>query len=110
MAIEGWIHISDAGVLRAEPQSILAGRKIDAAELDVHARAHPQLPRLRPVAQQRTASYPELAQRNHTICHCANICLRLGRKLEWDAKSERFVGDEEADKLLARPMRAPWQI
>ncbi len=58
----------------------------------------------------RTVSHPELAQRNHTVCHCANICLRLGRKVEWDAKAERFVGDEEANRMLLRPMRAPWQI
>jgi hypothetical protein len=34
----------------------------------------------------------------------------LGRKVEWDAKAERFVGDEEANRMILRPMRAPWQI
>jgi predicted dehydrogenase len=106
---EGWIHISDAGVLRAEPQSILGRRKIDEQSwtfMGGHIRNFLDCIRSR----QRTVSYPELAQRNHTIAHCANICLRLGRKVEWDAKAERFVGDDEANALLRRPMRAPWQI
>jgi predicted dehydrogenase len=106
---EGWIHISDAGVLRAKPQTILTDRKIDEQSwtfMRGHIRNFLDCIRSR----QRTASYPELAQRNHTLCHCANICLRLGRKVEWDAKSERFIGDEEANRMLNRPMRVPWQI
>jgi len=106
---EGWIHISDAGVLRAEPQSILMDRKIDKQSwrfMGGHVRNFLDCMRSR----QLTASNPELAQRNHTICHCANICLRLGRKVEWDAKTERFVADDEANAMLNRPMRAPWQI
>jgi predicted dehydrogenase len=106
---EGWLHISDAGVLRAKPQSILADRKIDQQSWTfMHGHIRNFLDCIR--SRGRTASYPELAQRNHTLAHCSNICLRLGRKVEWDAKSERFVGDDEANAMLKRPMRAPWQI
>jgi hypothetical protein len=43
-----------------------------------------------------------------TICHLANISLRLGRKLNWDGEHETIVGDEDAAAWLARPYRAPW--
>ena len=44
------------------------------------------------------------------MVNCANLCLRLGRKLTWDPKAERFVNDDAANKMLTYPMRAPWQI
>jgi predicted dehydrogenase len=50
----------------------------------------------------------ESAHRVSTTCHVANISLRLGRSLAWDAKGETIVGDDEAAKILERPYRAPW--
>jgi predicted dehydrogenase len=41
-------------------------------------------------------------------CIMANLSLKLGRSLTWDPESQRVVGDEEANKLLRRPYRAPW--
>jgi predicted dehydrogenase len=43
-----------------------------------------------------------------TTCHLANISLRTGRKITWDAKNERIVGDRAADRMLVRPYRSPW--
>jgi predicted dehydrogenase len=43
-----------------------------------------------------------------TTCHLANISLRLGRKLRWDADKQEIVGDSEANKWLLRPYRSPW--
>jgi predicted dehydrogenase len=50
----------------------------------------------------------ESAHRVATICHLANISLRLGRKLRWDGRREEIVGDAEAARWLERPYRAPW--
>lgn len=41
-------------------------------------------------------------------CHLANLSLRLGRSLRWDAKAETIPGDGEAAKHLVRPYRSPW--
>jgi hypothetical protein len=54
------------------------------------------------------ASDLESAHRSATLCHLANISLRLGRSLRWDAVKETIVGDAEADRWLLRPYRAPW--
>jgi len=43
-----------------------------------------------------------------TACHLANLSLRLGRKLRWDAQRETILSDPEAVALLERPYRAPW--
>ena len=41
-------------------------------------------------------------------CIMANLSMQLGRSLTWDEKTGKVVGDDEANKLLARPYRAPW--
>jgi predicted dehydrogenase len=41
-------------------------------------------------------------------CILANVAMRLGRTLEWDPAGGRVVGDDEANRLLRRPYRAPW--
>jgi predicted dehydrogenase len=41
-------------------------------------------------------------------CILANMSMGLGRALTWDAAKHEIVGDEEANKLLRRPYRAPW--
>jgi len=43
-----------------------------------------------------------------SCCILGNMAMKLGRTLEWDAKAGRIKGDEEANRLLARPYRAPW--
>ena len=41
-------------------------------------------------------------------CILANLSMQLGRSLEWDAVAGRVKNDDEANKLLTRPYRAPW--
>ena len=41
-------------------------------------------------------------------CILANVSQQLGRTLTWDAVAGRIANDEEANRLLARPYRAPW--
>jgi predicted dehydrogenase len=50
----------------------------------------------------------ESAHRVATAAHLANISLRLGRSVRWDAAQEQIVGDAEAAAMLARPYRSPW--
>jgi predicted dehydrogenase len=50
----------------------------------------------------------EDGHRTATTCHLANISLRLGRKIRWDAEREEIVGDSEASAMLVRPYRKPW--
>jgi predicted dehydrogenase len=50
----------------------------------------------------------ESAHRVSIACHLANLSLRLGRKMRWDAAKETIVDDAEACTQLVRPYRAPW--
>ena len=42
--------------------------------------------------------------------HLAVISWRLGRKMNWNANDEVFTGDNEANGLLSRPYRKPWDL
>jgi myo-inositol 2-dehydrogenase / D-chiro-inositol 1-dehydrogenase len=48
--------------------------------------------------------------RSVSACHLGNISIRLGRKLEWDAEKEEFIGDSEANSMLKREQREPYKI
>jgi hypothetical protein len=37
------------------------------------------------------------------------LSLRLGRSVQWDGAKEIAIGDAEANQLLKRPYRAPWE-
>ena len=41
-------------------------------------------------------------------CILGNLSMKLGRTLTWDPKTGRVMGDDEANRLLTRPYRAPW--
>jgi hypothetical protein len=41
-------------------------------------------------------------------CILANMSMNLGRSLAWDPAAGKVAGDAEANRLLARPYRAPW--
>ena len=58
--------------------------------------------RQRPISDVEDGHYTAVA------CHLANISLRVGRKIRWDAEKEQIIGDPEAAAMLERPYRKPW--
>ena len=41
-----------------------------------------------------------------SLCHLGNIATRLERSLRFDPKSEQFIADDEANRLVSRTYRA----
>jgi len=41
-------------------------------------------------------------------CILANLSMKLGRSLTWDADKQQVAADDEANKLLQRDYRGPW--
>ena len=48
--------------------------------------------------------------RSCTLVNLGKIAVQLGRPLRFDPEAQRFVGDEEANRLVDQPMRAPWRL
>jgi myo-inositol 2-dehydrogenase/D-chiro-inositol 1-dehydrogenase len=59
-------------------------------------------------SRQEPISPVEIGHRACTVCLVAHIAMKLGRKLYWDPDKEKFVNDDEANSMLARPQRAPY--
>ncbi len=39
-----------------------------------------------------------------------DLAYRLGPTLRFDPQAEKFIGSDDADKLLSRPYRAPFVV
>ena len=52
----------------------------------------------------------EIGCRSVSICHLGNLAYWLKRPLKWDPDREVFLGDDEANRWLDRPKRAPWRL
>ena len=60
--------------------------------------------------RQRPVMDVEIGHRVTCLSHLGNLAFRLGRKLQWDPAAERFVGDDEANRLLQVVYREPWRL
>ena len=45
-----------------------------------------------------------------TLPHLGNISYRVGRQLQFDGKTEKFVNDQQADQLLTREYRKGFEV
>lgn len=52
----------------------------------------------------------EIGHRACSTCLLHWIAMKTGRRLRWDPKAERFIGDEEANRMLSRPQRAKYAV
>ena len=52
----------------------------------------------------------EVAHHSATLCHMANIAMRVGRRLRFDPDRERFIADAEANTYLTKPYRQGYEL
>jgi hypothetical protein len=57
-----------------------------------------------------TAASSRVMRRSHVACHAAALSWILKRKLTIDPATEAFVGDDEANGLIHRPVREAWRL
>jgi predicted dehydrogenase len=106
---EGWVHVS-RGSIDAHPKSLL-NSAILPNEIHLYKSEDHWGNFIDGVRNRKPTIAPaEVAHRSIMIGHLGGIAMRLGRKVYWDAKNERFINDPHADRLLTRSMRSPWHI
>jgi myo-inositol 2-dehydrogenase / D-chiro-inositol 1-dehydrogenase len=81
---------------------------------EIHLYTNPALEHddfLKCVRSRKDPYFPvDIGHRVSSVCHLANLMLRLGRKLKWDPQAEQFLDDPEANRMLDRPRRSPWHL
>ncbi len=59
-------------------------------------------------SRQQPISDVESGHKTSIACHLVTLSMKLGRSVRWDDAKEEIVGDREAQKMLVREYRAPW--
>jgi predicted dehydrogenase len=52
----------------------------------------------------------EIGVASADLCHLANISYRLKRSLKFDDATRKFIGDDEANRMLTRAYRKPYVV
>ncbi len=60
--------------------------------------------------RQQPGGNIEVTHRSCSLVNLANIAIRTGRAVRWDPDKQEVISDEEANRLVDLPMRAPWHL
>lgn len=52
----------------------------------------------------------EIGHHSTSTCLLGNVALRSGKRIVWNAKTEKIEGDQAAAKFLSREYRKPWKL
>ena len=105
----GWVHVVRGGIA-AEPASLLKVTLKPGEERLYESNDHHgnffecMRTRRDPVAPV------EGGHAATTLTLVSDIATRLGRKVTWDWRTEQFVGDDAANRMVSRSMRSPWTL
>ncbi|MHC4434862.1 MAG: Gfo/Idh/MocA family protein [Planctomycetota bacterium] len=106
---EGWVFVK-RGAIEAEPKSLL-NERIGPEETHLGNSSDHAGNFLDCVKSRSTpVSSIDSAVRTDTVCHLSDIAMRLSRRLRWDPEAERFIDDDQANRMLTRSMRSPWHL
>ncbi|MBP7050399.1 MAG: Gfo/Idh/MocA family oxidoreductase [Phycisphaerae bacterium] len=106
---KGWVHV-DRGRQATEPAN-LWNDVIGPNEIRLYESRDHQQNFLDCVRSRRKTITPiEVAHRSISVGLLGEIAMLLERKLRWNPEKEEFVNDPEANRMLSRPMRAPWHL
>ena len=107
----GWLtSMTTGGPVQGGPESLFAELKLFSRQVTHGGNNHHanwfQCIRTR----QSPSAHEEIGHRSASLGHLTIIAYKLGRSLKWDPVKEQFDGDDQANRLLNRPLREPWQI
>jgi len=106
---KGWVHV-DRGRQATEPAS-LWNESIGPNEDRLYeSHDHHQNFVDCVKSRKKTITPIETACRSITVGLLGEIAMLLERKVRWDPAKEQFVDDDEANRMLSRPMRSPWHL
>lgn len=60
--------------------------------------------------RQQPISPVEVGHRSCSTCLLHHISMKVKRKINWDPMNERFINDDEANSMLNRPHRFPYEV
>ena len=105
----GWVHVTRRDI-QAEPQSLLTA-VVPPGPHQLPVSTNHLGDFLQSIRTRRDPIAPvEACHASTTLSLIADIATRAGRRLNWDWGREQFLGDEPANRMLSRAIRAPWTL
>jgi predicted dehydrogenase len=109
---EGWVWVDRGGFETSNPawkQGKVLPRELRKVKL--YTSSNHQQNFLDCVKTREQAITPvEVGHHSAIPGHLCLISMLTGRKIRWDVKQEKIIGDAEASKLMTREYRAPWKM
>jgi hypothetical protein len=108
---DAWYYTDDAGNLDASSAAIIKDYRAERSRRwdDLRNWVDHQRNFLDCVRTRGTPASPaECAHRAATTCHLAALCHEIGGEIVWDPDKEEITNRPDANALLPRPYRAPW--
>jgi predicted dehydrogenase len=104
----GWLtSMTTGGRLEGQPERLFDEMKLETREVTFtnghHANWFDCIRR-----RALPSASEELGHRAASLGHLVIVGHQLRRSLTWDPAKEQFIGDEDANRQLARAMREPW--
>jgi predicted dehydrogenase len=109
LGTEGWVHV-DRSRMDAKDKSLLKAtpgpNEVQLFRSDNHHANFIDAVK----GRTKPAAPIDIAACSDILCNLQQIAITLKRKLRWDPAGETFVNDDEANRMLDRPMRGPWKL
>ncbi len=106
---EGWVTVTRSG-WKVSPESLYKKGKNPGNKRLIESMNHREnfvnavLGKQKPISDLNGAILSDL------MSQLSDISIRTGRKIAWDPEKNSIIGDDEAIKMMSRPMRSPWTL
>jgi len=108
---DGWILVNREGPKISANPATLLNSTIGPNEIHLYKSSLHESNFIDCVKSRAETICPiDVAVRSDNMCHISDIAVKLGRKLRWDQEKELFINDEQANRMLKRPMQSPWHL
>jgi hypothetical protein len=106
----GWItSMSAVGPVEASSESVLREAGLKDREVNIGANNHHTNWYECIRSGGKPSAHEEIGHRSASLGHLVATSFLLKRSLRWDPAKEAYIGDDEANRLLSRARREPWQ-
>jgi len=113
---DGWVWVNRNNAFEASNDAWTDARRLPEdlrkTKLPLTEGANPHFRNFLDSVKSRkpTVTPVEVAHNSAIPGHLGLIAMLSGRKVKWDAKREKIIGDREESKLMTRAYRKPWKL